>query len=156
MEDRTPGHLGHINPHPLFSLISNRAESVENQSAHIAEPTNAVDNVDAPSAAIVAPSAPPSRGFPVPSGSPGGLLILAIQDPPGPGGRPSPIVFAPGLPLSVRLEVDANLAWFDRSDARRVRLLGWQRGGGGGGTGGGGGGGREQERVTEEDVREWM
>jgi hypothetical protein len=51
-----------------------------------------------------------------------GLSILAVQDPPGPDGRPGAIVFASGLPLAVRREVAANLAWFDRSDARRARV----------------------------------
>ena len=78
---------------------------------------NCPDNTTPPDPAVPPPGVAPPEA-PAPS-SPtiGSITILAVQD--GPSGY---IHFAPHVPPAARREIADNLAWFDRSDARRTRL----------------------------------
>ncbi len=106
--------------HPLVLLFENRPESVA-AAGSVAAPPPAPGGQPGPAAESQPPGPahePPAHGFEV---SPG-FSILAVRDPPGPGGRPVAVTFGPGLSLPERRQVVEDFfEYWDRVDKRVAR-----------------------------------
>ena len=101
--------------HPFEALLESRPEpAVKLSGAAIPQPPgghgSVAEGVASPEALVDVPPGSSLSGIPE-------RHILAVQD--GPGGY---IHFPPDTSPATRREIADNLAWFDRSDARRTRL----------------------------------
>ena len=100
--------------HPFEALLESRPEpAAKPPGAVVPQPPGGLGPVDEDEGDEPSVGASPGSSL---SGIPE-RHILAVQD--GPGGY---IHFPPDTSPATRREIADNLAWFDRSDARRTRL----------------------------------
>lgn len=113
--------MGRNQPHPLFSLLSQRQET-----APIAPPAAVPEPHLADASGVADAAGDGGGGGAVHIGLAGPhvphVALLGIQAPPSPDGRPGVTTFAPGIPAWLRREIVADVEWFDVRIRRRAKV----------------------------------